>query len=128
MRPVAVTQSAGRQSDERYGAAQRQKSYGCDAERSLPIVGVSSRSSLAYMRVRRVKKFFAINILSSTGPLLVDLVINDDLVLRFLQLYQLAELGRLLALPLRITSADGSNTLTILPPLRLSPSKMCAMV
>ena len=34
----------------------------------------------------------------------------------------------LLALPLRITSVDGSNRLTILPSLRLSPWKMRALV
>ena len=60
-------------------------------------------------------------------PLLVDLVVDDDLVLCFLQFYQLAKLGSLPALPLQITSADGSNTLTILPSLRVSPSKMRAL-
>jgi len=54
-------------------------------------------------------------------PLRIYFVINDDLVRRLLQLQQLAEFSGLAALPLRITSADGSKILTILPALQASP-------
>ena len=63
------------------------------------------------------------------GAACVDLVIDDDLVFGLLQFDELAELGfGLPALPLRITSVDGSNRLTSLSGLRLSPPKMRALV
>ena len=56
------------------------------------------------------------------GPSCENLIINDGLVLGLLQLPPACRTSvGLLALPLRITSAEGSNKLTILPSLRLSP-------
>jgi hypothetical protein len=61
-------------------------------------------------------------------PLLVDLVIDDDQVFRLLQFRHLAELIGLAGLPLRMTSVDGSNTLTSLPSVRVLPRKMRARI
>jgi len=60
-----------------------------------------------------------------TRPSLVDFVADNDLVHRFLQLYQLAKLGGLAALPLRITSVVGSKTPMILPSLRVAMKNVC---
>src|SRR6516165_7590009 len=65
------------------------------------------------------------------GPPGVDFIFGDDLVLRFLQLHRFTILPNSLglpALPLRMTSVDGSNTLTILPSKRVSPRKTRALV
>ena len=62
------------------------------------------------------------------GPKSVNFVIDDDLILRLLQLHDLAELVGLPALPLRMTSVDGPNRLRSLLSLRVLPRKMRARV
>src|ERR1700738_1988643 len=58
----------------------------------------------------------------------VDLVIGDDLVLRLLQFTILPNSLGLAALPLRMTSVDGSNRLRSFPSTRVLPRKMRALV
>src|ERR1700757_1235466 len=70
------------------------------------------------------------------GPLVVDFVGDDDLVLRLLQFDHFAEFGWLAGLTprlrggrlLRMTSVVGSNRLTMLPSAWVSPAKTRALV
>jgi hypothetical protein len=63
------------------------------------------------------------------GLLIIHLEVDDDLILGFLDLVTiLPNSVGLLALPLRITSVDVSNTLRILPATCVSPPKARALV